>query len=330
MELHFGKATGVFAKTLPWILLRLGVALLFGLVAVVFLGGVGLLAITLYDAGTISGPIVVVGLVIAALLFVGFVKWARRYVMYLVSAGHIAVIAHIVDTGEVPDNQLAFGKDKVTDNFVEASALWGLDRVLKGVVRQFNRAVMSFAGLVDFVPALKTVVQVLMQAIKLAATYIDEAIMAHIFLNEDEDNWTAARDGVVLYGKVWKPVLTATVVIVLLGYVLGFLALLAVSPVGAVLGGLSPTFEIVGWIAVAAIGLTIYLGILRPWVKTVVITTYLEASKDETPDSETMDWIAEKSSQFQEELLNRADVDLSEEDEESADSPSGSGVAGTD
>lgn len=329
MELHFRKATGVFAKTLPWILLRLGLAILFGLLAVAFIGGVGWVAYTLWDAGTISGPIVIVALAIATILFLAFLKWVRRYALYLVSAGHIAVVAHIVETGEVPANQLSFGKDKVTDNFVEASALWGLDRILKGVLKQFNGAMLSVADLVSFIPALKTVVEIISRAIRMAGNYLDEAIMAHIFLNEEKDNWTAARDGVVLYGKTWKPVLASTVIIVLLGYVVSFVGLLALSPVAAVLSNLQPVFEILGWIVAGALGLTLYIGLLRPWIKTVVITTYLEAARDETPDSETADWIAEHSARFRDDLLNRVDMDRSEERTPS-DRPAGGDVAGTD
>lgn len=100
--LHFGKATVVFLKTLPFVALRIVVGLLFGLLTVAYFGVVGWVALTLLDAGTLSGPIAGIGLLVATFVFLAAMRFARRYVLYMVSGGHIAVIAHIVETGETP------------------------------------------------------------------------------------------------------------------------------------------------------------------------------------------------------------------------------------
>ncbi|TYL37304.1 hypothetical protein CV102_16890 [Natronococcus pandeyae] len=312
MKLHFVKATGVFLRTLPFVALRIAVGALFGILTVLYFGVIGWLVLTLLEAGTLSGPIAGVGLVIATLIFLGVMRLARRYVLYLVAAGHIAVIAYIVDTGETPSNQIAFGTNKVKENFAGASALFVVDQLVKSVIRQFNSTVISLSNLVSFVPTLGNILTVLRRAIALAASYIDEAILAHVFLNEDQNNWRAARDGVVLYGKTWKPVLASTLIIVLGMYAVAFAMLLALTPLAAVFGGFSPTFEVLGWVVVGGIALTVYLGVLRPWVKTVVITTFLVESRDATPDSETMDFIANRSKKF-EELVANAEAEKSDD-----------------
>lgn len=319
MKLHFGKATNVYLKTLPFVALRLGIGVAIGLLAMVYFGVIAFVLFYLMDG--ISGFIALAGLVLALLLFAGLLRLLKRYILYLVSAAHIAVIAETVETGEVPSNQLRYGKDTVSDRFAEASALFAVDQLVKGVIKQFNSAVTSFSGLVDFVPSLGQIIEILRKGIALAASYIDEAILAHLFVSEEENNWTAARDGVVLYAKCWKPVLTATILIVLGMYVLSFVGLLALTPVAAILSGLSPTFEILGWVIAGGIGLTVYLGVVRPWVKTVVITTFLIEARDETPDSDTADWIMDKSERFKE-LMTKAD-EGSSPPVESPDSSSG-------
>ncbi|MFC4989035.1 MULTISPECIES: hypothetical protein [Saliphagus] len=312
MKLHFIKATGVFFRTLPFVALRLAVGGLFGLLTVLYFGVIGWLVLTLLDAGTLSGPIAGIGLFIATLIFLGVMRLARRYVLYLVAAGHIAVIAHIVDTGETPSNQIAFGTSKVKENFAGASALFVVDQLVKSVIRQFNNTVISLSNLLSFVPTLGNILAVLRRGIALAASYIDEAILAHVFLNEDQNNWRAARDGVVLYGKTWKPVLASTLIIVLGMYAVAFGVLLGLTPLAAVFGGLSPTYEILGWVVVGGIALTVYLGVLRPWVKTVVITTFLVESRELTPDSDTMDFIATRSQKFNE-LVANAEAEASDD-----------------
>ena len=304
MNLHFVKATKIFMQTMPFVLLRMAVGILMGLLAIAFLGAVLLVMYFIGDSA--SGVIVLIALVIGIVAFAGIMRLARRYLLYMVTAGHIAVIAHIVDTGEAPDGQISYGMGKVKDNFASATALFAVDQVVKTVIKQFNSAVASFSSFVGFVPALKNIVEILRRAIAMAASYIDEAILAYIFLHEDQNNWRAARDGVVLYAKSWKPVLTATIIIVLALYAVSFVGILVLLPVAGVLGNLSPTLEIMGWAIVAGIGLTGYLGFLRPWVKTVVITTFLIESRDLSPDSETMDWVESKSSRFSE-LMERAD-----------------------
>ena len=117
------------------------------------------------------------------------------------TAGHVAVIAHAVDTGEIPPNQIRFGKNRVRGRFTEASVLFGVDMVVQGVIKQFNGTVTSVGRTFGFVPGLQQLMTVVRRTIGIAASYIDQAILAHMFLNDSKGNWTAARDGVVLYGK---------------------------------------------------------------------------------------------------------------------------------
>lgn len=306
MALHFREATGVFRKTMPFVVLRMGVGLGIGLATVLYFGIVAWIGFRLLEAGTISGWIGVAGLLVAIGLFIAAWRLAARYVLYLVKAGHIAVIAHVVETGEVPENQLQYGKAQVREHFAETSALFAVDKLIKAVVRQFNDAVVSVSGLLSFSSSLQRLIRLVGRGVAVAASYIDEAIIAHVFVNEADDRWAAAKDGVVLYGQNWKPVLGSTLLIVIGMYVAAFGLFMALTPVAGVLGNFSAPFELVGWAVVGGMVLTVHTGLLRPWVKTVVITTFLVESRGDRPEDETAERIAGRSEKFRE-LVNRAD-----------------------
>lgn len=96
----------------------------------------------------------------------------RRYVLYLVDASPIAVIAHSIDTGNTPVNQLNFGTSGVKENFAEESALFVVDRLVKSTVNQLNNTVISFSDLASFVSAFENILTVLRRAIALTTATI--------------------------------------------------------------------------------------------------------------------------------------------------------------
>ncbi|MEY7849406.1 hypothetical protein AB7C87_09445 [Natrarchaeobius sp. A-rgal3] len=324
MVLHFRRATGVFVRTMPFVFLRMGVGILLGIISILYFGTVLWLGFRLLESGSVSGPIAGIGLLLSVGVFIAGWRLFSRYVLYLVKAGHIAVIAHAVETGEVPSNQLRFGKDRVADHFAEASVLFAVDQAIKTVIKQFNDGVVSLASIASLVPALRTVIRLIGKAIAIASSYIDEAIIAYMFTNPEKDAWNAAKDGVVLYGKNWKPVLGSTLLIVLGMYATGFLLLVALSPVANLLSGLSSTLELASWAVLVGLFLTVYVGLLKPWVKTVVITTFIVESRDSTPDSATVDRIADRSEKFSE-LVSKAE---DERPDESPHDPNPTPVAG--
>ncbi|AHF99495.1 hypothetical protein HALLA_12565 [Halostagnicola larsenii XH-48] len=319
MRLHFKTATSVYRKTLPFVVLRLGIGLLCGLLAVVYFGAIAWFGTRLLESSSISELVAFVGLVLAVGLFVAGWRLFSRYVLYLVKVAHIAVIAHVIETGEVPPNQIRYGKSQVTEHFTEASALFAVDQLVKAVIKQFNGAVVSFSELLSIVPNLQKLVELLGKAITIAASYIDEAIIAHMFCNPEQNRWRSARDGIVLYGKTWKSVLASTLAIVVGLYALAFVLVLALIPVATGLGNLGGLFEVLGWVIALGTALTIYTGFLKPWVKTVVITTFLLESRDIEPDSETMDRVASRSERFRELVGNTPE--RTDQDSQQAPSP---------
>ena len=63
--------------------------------------------------------------------------WIREYILYLVKAGHIAVLVKVHDGQKLPDgrDQINYARGIVKQRFTEASVLFGLDQLIKGVLR---------------------------------------------------------------------------------------------------------------------------------------------------------------------------------------------------
>ena len=139
---------------------------------------------------------------------------------YLLKAAHVAIIAELLVNGKVPEgqSQLAWGKQKVQERFAEVNAMFIIDELVMGVVRTFTRTVFS---LTSWLPGdtLRTLVSLINRVIENAMNYIDETVLARSFWNERESVWTNARDGVVLYAMVWKPILINAIVLMIISFI---------------------------------------------------------------------------------------------------------------
>ncbi|WP_027119248.1 hypothetical protein [Natronorubrum tibetense] len=334
MVLHFREATSVYRKTLPYVLLQFAIGVLFAIIGVVYLGLVGWLAIRfLAGDGGWSLLIVAAVMVVSVVIFAGVWRLVQRYVLYLVKTGHVAVIAHIVEEGEAPENQISYGMNQVKEYFVSASGLFVVNELIDAVLEQFNRAV---ARIQDMIPIpipnqLQTLISVLQKSVVLAVRYLDNAIIAYMFMDRNENRWESARDGIVLYGKTWKMVLGSTLVMVLGMYALSFVLLTLLAPVSVVLDVLPATLEAFSWLLVLGGVAIVHTGIVKPWVKTVVITTFLIEQRDQIPDQETADAISERSEKFRE-VVDKAERNepIDEEQPDTDEAPEVAGDAESD
>lgn len=315
---------------MPFVLVRFAVGVLFSLLGVVYLGLVAWLAFRFFSGdGGWSLLIVAVVMSLGLVSFAFVWRLLKRYVLYMVEAGHIAVIAQAVETGEVPENQLTYGTRQVANHFGSASTLWAVDMLIDAVLRQFTRAVARVGNLVP-VPLpgqVQVLLSILKRTIVLAVKYLDTAILAYVFVDQNRNPWRSARDGVVLYGKTWKQVLGSTLLIVVGMYVLAFVLLTLLAPLAVVLDVLPTSLEFASWLLVIGIVAAVHTGLVKPWVKTVVITTFLIEQREETPDSETMEWIEARSDRFAE-LVEKAEDDRSFDDTAGGDQGETSDASG--
>lgn len=180
--------------------------------------------------------------------------------------------------------------------------------MIDAVLEQFNEGVARIEDVIPLPipPQLETLIEIVQKSVTMVVRYLDEAIIAYMFVDRNENRWQSARDGLVLYAKSWKTVLGSTLLIVAAMYVLSFVLLSLLAPVSVALDFLPTSLEMISWLLVGGTVAVVHTGVVKPWVKTVVITTFLLEQRDETPDSETMDWVASQSDRF-EEVMTKAE-----------------------
>jgi len=294
-----GSAAKITLKTMPFILLRMGLYLAFGFLfclywVLVYFIGQGAAAIHDYARVAVW--------IIALILPFPFVKLFREYFLYVLKTAHIAVIVRLALHGSMPEgvSQVEWGKEKVMGRFKETSILFVVDRLITGVIRAINGMMQGMANLFHGVPGLQSLVSLAKIILRFSLTYVDEAVMARNFMKEDETVWQSAKTGLVLYAQSWREILKTAAylgIAAILSY--GVLLVLYLIPFLG-LAGLYPKIKIL-FIAFAFIFAAVTkLALFDPWAMTSMILAYLDATKDMTPDRGWEEKIAGISKKFRE------------------------------
>lgn len=282
-SLNLGLAFRLTMKTLPIILVRLGANLAFWLVAIIYLAIVAGVAALIGQAIDWLGVIVfLIGVVGVAPLY----NLAYRYVFYMIKAAHIAIVSELLASGEIPagSGQLSYGKQRVQERFGEVNVMFVVDELVTAVVHAFTSTVYN---LVAWLPSdnLRTLMRIVQTIVKFAMNYIDEAILARSFWIERDNVWENARDGLVLYGMIWRPILINAVVLMIISYIPFIVAFLLFSaPVGFLLSIFST--QLAGWALIATLVLAylIKVAIGDSFAMVAIIATYYKETQGKTPD----------------------------------------------
>ena len=215
-KLYLGEALDLLRKTLPFVWVRLGSYMVLFAALGVYFAVVGGLAWLL---GRLWEPLGIVVFLIAIGGGFGLVRWASRYYFYLLKAAHTAVMTEFIVHGRAPEaNQLAYGRQQVTERFRDTSVMFAVDVLVDGAVKAAVRTFARIAGLLP-IPGLDSLTKLLERVAVASTTFIDEAVLSRAYAQREQNVWKVAHDGVILYAQAWRPILTNAVVLTLIGYV---------------------------------------------------------------------------------------------------------------
>lgn len=297
---NFTQALKIVFKTIPFILLRLGVYLLFGIGFCIYWALVFFIA----QAGAKLHPGVGVAVwVIGLILSFPFIRLAREYFLYVLKIGHVAVITQLVIHGELPEgiNQVEWGKDQVMRRFKETSVLFVVDRLVNGVIRSINGMMQGVANVFHGVPGLGSLVGLAKTVLRFSLTYVDESVMARNFMVEKETVWESAKTGVILYAQSWKEILKTAIVLGLAAVTsYSILVILFLIPFWGVGAAAFPKFKFVFIIFAFIFAGVVKLALFDPWALTTMILVYLKTTKDMVPDQGWEDKLSSVSKKFRE------------------------------
>ncbi|WP_246671559.1 MULTISPECIES: hypothetical protein [unclassified Mesorhizobium] len=302
-DFDIGRSVSIMMRTWPFIVFRMIVY--FGItLAYILATGTG--ASVGYGVGHIStdpdGPLSfalwggVVGFGAVSIA----VYWIREYILYVVKAGHIAVMVHLIDGRDVPDgkNQIVYAKEVVTERFAEANVLFVVDQLVKGAIRAITGLLGGVAAFLP-IPGLSGLVSFINTVIRLSLTYVDEIILGYNIRINSSSPFETARQGVVLYAQNGKIMVKNAVWLAIIMWGVSFVIfLLMLAPAGAILF-LMPG-QLAGWAFVLAIvfAWAFKATFIEPFAIACLMQVYFKTIAGQLPDPAWDARLAEASSKF--------------------------------
>lgn len=287
-DFDMGRAAGLLLRTLPFIVLRcavyFGMALAYVLVTGIGAGigwGVGALGTRDFQASaTAWGALAGFGITGLAIYL------ARQYILYMVKAGHIAVLVELLDGRALPDGrgQIGHGAQVVRERFAQANVLFGLDLLIKGVIRAVSSIVR---GVLNFlpIPGTQQLMRVFQAFMRVAVGLVDEVILAHAIRSRSDNAWASAQTALVLYGQNAKVLLKNAAWLTVFIYGLSLLVFVVMLAPAAALSWLMPG----GWSALSVLfalvlAWAVKAALLEPFALACLLQVYFKVTEGQTPD----------------------------------------------
>ncbi|NCO85977.1 MAG: hypothetical protein GW886_05025 [Rhodobacterales bacterium] len=218
----------------------------------------------------------------------GVIYLLREYLLYVVKAGHIAVMVELLDGRALPDGQgqIAYGRRIVTERFKEASVLFGVDQLVKGVINAITGLVQGILGLLP-IPGLDKIMGILRAYLKLAVGLIDEVILAHGIRHRAENPWASAKEALVLYGQNAGPMLRNAAWLTAITYGLSFLVFLVMlAPAAAVVYLIPGAWSAGGVVFALLFAWAVKAALIEPFAIACLLQAFFKVTDGQTPNPE--------------------------------------------
>jgi hypothetical protein len=301
-DFSLGRAISMVLQTFPYVVLRVIVYLGIAVAYVLTVGVGGALGWGFGHLGSDGGPEsgAVWGSLIGFGIISGALYFAREYLLYLLKAAHIAVLVEVYDNKPIPagQNQIAYGANFVKTHFTESSVLFGVDQLIKGVLRSLFGTINFFTAFLP-IPALQQLIRIAEAFIRMSLTYVDEIILAYLIRTQTKNPWGTARDGVVLFAQNYMHFLknAAWLSVFMWGLTaLLFLALLA--PVGAVVAIFHTGLSFWGFALALVLAVAVKKAIMEPIAIAALMQVYFKEIEGQVPNPEWTSRLDQISSKF--------------------------------
>ena len=302
MDFSIGRTIGLLTRTAPFILFRLivylGIVIAYVLAVGVGAGigaGFGYIGGDTGAGGTYGG---LFGFVIVS----GALYFLREYLLYLVKAGHIAVLTELIDGRKPPGGrgQIDYAQQQVRARFAQSSVMFGLDQLIKGILRAINRTLFSIAQMIP-IPGLEGLAKAVNQLMNLSLTYTDEIILAHNFRQRSTNAWQTSQEALILYAQNYKAIIKNAFFLMLILWGLTLLLFLVVLLPAGLFVALVPGAAGI-WTLVFAVVLTWALkaAVLDPFAMAALMQVYFKVVEGQRPNPEWDARLTDLSGKFRE------------------------------
>lgn len=289
-------------RTAPFVVFRMvvyfGVALAFVLATGTGAGigyGVGAAGTEEFQVNTTFwGGATGFGLIAAVVFFL------RDYLLYLVKTGHIAVMVELLEGGAIPEGrgQIDHAQKVVTERFGQASALFALDQLIKGVVGAITGLVQGLLTLLP-IPGIDGLMGAIRAYLRVAVGLVDEVILAHAIRTRSGNPWTSAREALVLYAQNARPMLVNAAWLTLISYALSFVVFLVMLvPAAGVVYLIPGSWSAGGLVFALLFAWAVKAALIEPFAIACLLQVFFKVTEGQVPNPEWEDRLQGASDKF--------------------------------
>lgn len=289
-DFSIATAFALMRRTLPFLIFRcavyFGIAVAYVLATGTGAGigwGVGALGDEDFRVGaTFWGGAIGFGVVAGALYL------AREYLLYIVKAGHIALMVEHLDGRDLPagQGQIAYARLIVTERFGQASVLFAVDQLVKGVINAITGLVQGLLSILP-IPGLDKVMGILRAYLRLSVGLIDEVILAYGIRTRAENPWISARSALVLYGQNAQPMLKNAAWLTAITWGLAILVFVVMlAPAAAVVWLIPGAWSAGGVVFAILFAWAVKVALIEPFAIACLLQAYFKAIEGQVPNPE--------------------------------------------
>ncbi|KKB12055.1 hypothetical protein VE25_09780, partial [Devosia geojensis] len=219
-------------------------------------------------------------------LTAGVLYFLREYILYMVKAGHIAVLVELMDGRSIPEGrpQIEYATQVVRDRFGAANVLFAVDQLVKGVLAAITGIVQGVAALVP-IPGLQQFIGIIRAFLRIAVGFVDEVILAYAIRTRADNPWAAAKTALVLYGQNYPAMLKNAAWLTIITYVLAFLVFLVMlAPAAAVVWVLPGAWSAGGFVFAILFAWAVKVALIEPFAIACMMQVYFQAIEGQEPD----------------------------------------------
>ena len=236
------------------------------------------------DPGALSvwGGLFGFGLVSAGVYFL------REYLLYLVKAGHIAVLVELMEGRELPAgrSQIDYAQKLVRERFAESSVLFGLDQLIKGVLGAFNRTFFTISALIP-IPGLEVIAKFVNTIVNLSLTYLDEVILAHNMRTRSENPWRTGQTALILYAQNYKAFLKNAFFLAFFIWGLTLVVfLIALAPAAGVVALFPGSAGFLTLVIAVVFAWGVKQAVIEPFAMAALMQVFFKVTAGQAPDPE--------------------------------------------
>lgn len=301
-DFSISKALGLMMRTAPFLLFR--IVVYFGITAALIIvtgtgAGVGY-GVGLFGDDDFLATSTFWGGAVGFGLTAGVIFFFRDYILYLVKAGHIAVMVELLDGKQVPggQGQIAYARQVVTERFGQASALFALDVLIKGVINVVTGLLEGIFSILP-IPGVDRLMGALRAYLRLAVGLIDEVILGHAVRTRSENAWEAAHDGLVLYAQNARPMLINAAWLTLITWVLALVVFLVMLAPAAAVVWLLPGDSSAGMFVFAVVfAWAVKAALIEPFAVACMLQVFFQVTEGQEPMPEWKGRLTRASDKF--------------------------------